>query len=79
MRSGEFGVPIDLVEDLLQQCITARRTGMSFPEVWNQILSRNSLIGGPLKQGHKDGKPFLEVQLITGSRLVCDESGYSIK
>lgn len=52
---------------------------MSFPDVWDQIIKRHSLIAGPLTQRHENGVPYLEVRLVTGARLVCREDGYSIE
>ena len=72
-------MPLDRVEDLLQQCVAAREAGVSFPDVWDQIIKRHSLIAGPLTQRHENGAPYLEVRLVDGARLVCREDGYSIE
>jgi hypothetical protein len=51
-----------------------------FPTVWEAILRRHRLVSGPPVQAIRDGRPRLEIRLMTGQSIVFDSSSgeYSI-
>jgi hypothetical protein len=57
---------------LAELCTELVRNGNDFPTVWNTVLKGNALVDG-IPQSNLEGKrPVLEIQLITGERLVFD-------
>ena len=58
---------------LLERCLSARREGADFPYIWHSILKGHSLVAGLPTHSVRGGRITLEVPLICGQRLVCDE------
>jgi hypothetical protein len=63
---------------LAAQCRAARAAGMDFPTIWHEILKANPLVVGPPVQVVHDGRPRLEINLISGGRLVFDSGSNEI-
>ena len=53
-------------------CTELVRKGIDFPTVWTTVLKGNALVNGIPQSKLEGRRPMLEVQLITGERLVFD-------
>ena len=53
-------------------CTELVRKGTDFPTVWTTVLKGNALVNGIPQSKLEGRRPMLEVQLITGERLVFD-------
>jgi hypothetical protein len=58
--------------DLARWCTELVRKGNDFSTVWSTVLTRNPLVDGIPQTKLVGTRPFLEVRLITGERLVFD-------
>jgi len=65
-------------QELLEQCVAARRSGADFPTIWQTVLRNHRLVIGPPVQRLVNDAPVLEVRLITGQRLIYDAQGFSL-
>ncbi|CAM5766536.1 hypothetical protein LMIY3S_01855 [Labrys miyagiensis] len=65
---------------LLLQCIAAAGQGTDFPTIWDTILRRHPLVIGVPMQIYREGRPLLEVRLVTNQSLIYDshQHGYTI-
>jgi hypothetical protein len=68
----------DIANDLVNACTSARLKGFDFPTIWHEILKKHPFVVGLPTQGRDDNEPVLEVQLITGHRLIYNAIGFSI-
>lgn len=57
---------------LLLQCLASARQGTDFPTVWETILRRHPLVAGAPLQTYRNGRPLLEIHLITHQNLIYD-------
>jgi hypothetical protein len=69
----------DLVANLLDACNDARRAGLDFPSIWNNILKNHPLVTGEPVQGYSAVGPMLEIPLFAGQILLFDTKGFTIK
>ncbi|WP_439815053.1 hypothetical protein [Zavarzinia sp. CC-PAN008] len=69
---------LEAAQALLRRCRAAQQGGAGFPTVWRETLSTHPLVRGIPVQRLSDGRPTLEVPLITGQRLILDDDGYSL-
>lgn len=69
----------DPTSKLLRACTNARRNGADFPSIWHEFLNKNPLVAGPPIQHIDQSGPILEIQLITGQRIVYGAQGFSIR
>ena len=60
--------------ELRAWCASAIRRGADFASVWTQVLKQNSLVCGRPRQRAQTFHPMVEVALVTGERLVYDQS-----
>jgi hypothetical protein len=58
--------------DLAALCTELVRKGGDFPTVWTTVLKRNSLVNGIPESKFEGTRAVLEIQLVTGERLVFD-------
>ena len=65
-------------QKLLQHCIAVRQEGADFPTIWQTVLRYHPLVVGSPVQRIIDGNPALEIALITGQRLICDDKGFAL-
>ena len=67
--------------DVAHLCTQLVRKGNDFPTVWSTVLKSHTLVAG-IPQSQVEGvRTVLEIQLITGERLVFngDTKNFSIK
>jgi hypothetical protein len=62
----------DRATDLARACTDLAHNGMDFPTIWSTRLKNHALINGIPHQKRDGTRSMLEVQLITGERLVFD-------
>lgn len=60
------------LEELVEACAAAMRRGANFPATWRTLLKHHRLIAGPPLQFYDEGRPQLDIPLVTGQRLVFD-------
>jgi hypothetical protein len=60
--------------DLLRECAADIRGGTDFPTIWDATLKRHSLVVGPPVQTMDEGRPLIQILLITGQRLIFDSA-----
>ncbi|MFI4994868.1 MAG: hypothetical protein ACHQAQ_03680 [Hyphomicrobiales bacterium] len=65
---------VDTSNDLMLKCVAATRDGADFPTVWDTVLRPHALVLGPPIQTYRNDLPHLEIQLISGQRLVYNSS-----
>jgi hypothetical protein len=58
--------------DLARACTELVRGGNDFPTIWNSRLRRHPLVAGIPQQRLIGTQSVLEIDLITGERLVFD-------
>ena len=63
---------------LAAQCRAARTSGKDFPTIWHEILKVSPLVVGRPVQVVDSGRPRLEINLISGGRLVFDSNSNEI-
>jgi hypothetical protein len=63
-----------MVDELIENCITATREGADFPTVWQTLLRRRSLVVGPPIQGIESGRICLKIPLISSQWLIYDST-----
>lgn len=56
----------EAVDRLVEQCTRAARQGAAFPAIWEQMLSKHSLVTGHPVQTFDNEQPHLEVRLRNG-------------
>ena len=67
---------------LAQLCTELVREGNDFPTVWNTLLKGHPLVNDDISHSKLEGtRPVLEIQLVTGERLVFDRdrNKFSVK
>jgi len=64
----------DSASGLVAICAARIANGADFPTVWQRILKGHALIAGPPVSAIRDGRARLEINLITGQRLVFDST-----
>jgi hypothetical protein len=57
----------------------ARAQGVDFPTVWTTILQPSRLTVGRPVQLFMDGRPVLQVRLVTNESISCGPDGYSLR
>ena len=58
--------------DLAHLCTQLVRKGNDFPTVWSTVLKSHTLVAGMPQSKVEGVRTVLEIQLITGERLVFD-------
>lgn len=53
-------------DGLVERCAEAARNGIEFPEIWETILSKDSLVASPPVQTFDDERSHLEIRLRNG-------------
>jgi hypothetical protein len=66
------------VDELVRTCQAARLNGADFPTVWNTILRNDRRVAGTPVQAMENGKPLLQVRLVTGQQIVYGPDGYAL-
>jgi hypothetical protein len=66
-------------ERLICACTLARSQGVDFPTVWTTILKPSRLTVGHPIQTFVDGRPMLQVRLVTNDYIVCGPDGYALR
>jgi hypothetical protein len=64
---------------LVRECMLARSQGIDFPTVWTTILKPSRLTVGHPIQNFVDGRPMLQVRLVTNEYIVCGPDGYALR
>jgi hypothetical protein len=77
---GRWAASTNRVADrLVRECTLARSHGVDFPTVWATILQPSRLTVGRPIQAFVDGRPVLQVRLVTNEYIVCGPYGYALK
>jgi hypothetical protein len=58
--------------ELARQCTELVRQGNDFPTVWSALLKSHVLVDGIPRQRLEHDRSLLDIQLMTGERLVFD-------
>ena len=66
------------MNDLVQSCNDAMRTGVDFPTLWHTVIKPHpSVVGVPVQR--LDGnRTYLEIPLLRGDWLVVDTEGRTV-
>ncbi len=66
------------MNDLVQSCNDAMRTGVDFPTLWHTVIKPHpSVVGVPVQR--LDGnRTYLEIPLLRGDWLVVDTDGRTV-
>ena len=68
--------------DLAEFCTELAQKGKDFPTIWATLLESHTLVDSIIPASKLEGtRPTLEIQLITGGRLVFDSESkkFSVK
>jgi hypothetical protein len=71
----------ETANDLVLKCTAIARDGSDFPTIWDAVLKRHALVVGlPIQTFDDEERPQLEIQLVTGQRLVYkpDSNEYAV-
>jgi len=59
--------------NLLKRCVESMRAGMDFPTLWHTVIKPHpSVAGVPIQRLDEQNRPYIEVPLLRGDRLVID-------
>lgn len=61
-----------MTRELATRCTDMLRKGEDFPTVWSAVLKRHDLVRGAPESKLNNGRPVIEIRLITGERLIFD-------
>jgi len=60
-------------DDLVQKCREAMDGGVDFPTLWHTIIKPHPAVAGvPVQQLDDAQRPYIEIPLIRGDRLVIN-------
>ena len=64
----------ETADQLVRRCVAAMGEGADFPTLWDTVLRRHSLVGGPPIQGIEGGRAWLRIPLVTNHWLVFESA-----
>ena len=78
MHDSDGGAAEIVMNDLVQSCNDAMRTGVDFPTLWHTVIKPHpSVVGVPVQR--LDGnRTYLEIPLLRGDWLVVDTDGRTV-
>ena len=78
MHDSDCGAAEIVMNDLVQSCNDAMRTGVDFPTLWHTVIKPHpSVVGVPVQR--LDGnRTYLEIPLLRGDWLVVDTDGRTV-
>lgn len=69
---ADRGKLVRITRELATRCTDMVRKGEDFPTVWSAVLRHHGLVHGAPVSKLNNGRPVIEIRLITGERLVFD-------
>jgi hypothetical protein len=68
----------DLINDLVENCNEAMRSGVDFPTLWRTVIKPHPSVAGVPVQRLDGNRTYLEIPLLRGDWLIVDTDGRTV-